>query len=135
LENRPAAVRDEEEPGVSRVVTIAISDVAASRAQEMAERSERRLEEVLAEWIDQAAAEPPVDSLPDEQVRALCEGQLPPPQQQELSDLLALQREGQLDATARAQLDQLMQAYRRGLVRKAQALQVAVARGLIPPLG
>lgn len=33
-----------------------------------------------------------------------------------------------------ARLDELMHLYRRGLVRKAQALKVAVERGLRPPL-
>jgi hypothetical protein len=34
----------------------------------------------------------------------------------------------------RGRLDALMQTYRHGMVRKAQALKVAVARGLQPPL-
>jgi hypothetical protein len=34
----------------------------------------------------------------------------------------------------RQRLDELMQVYRHGWVRKAQALQVAVQRGLRPPL-
>ena len=44
--------------------------------------------------------------------------------------LLARNREGHLDDTDHAMLDALMQMYRRGLVRKAQAWKVAVARGL-----
>jgi ribosomal protein S9 len=48
--------------------------------------------------------------------------------------LLATQREGALTADERGQLDTLMEIYRRGMVRKAQALKVAVARGLQPPL-
>ena len=56
-------------------------------------------------------------------------------QQRELSHLLAGNRESLLDAESQARLDELMQIYRRGLVRKAQALKVAVQRGLRPPLG
>jgi hypothetical protein len=55
-------------------------------------------------------------------------------QQEELGDLLARHREGLLSGAERARLDELMQTYRRGLVRKAQALKVAVERGLRPPL-
>jgi hypothetical protein len=54
--------------------------------------------------------------------------------QAELSDLLARQRERTLDTPARGRLDELMSMYRRGLVRKAQAVTVAVERGLQPPL-
>ena len=45
------------------------------------------------------------------------------------------QREGELNDNEQVQLDALMLAYRRGLVRKAQALKVAVERGLQPPIG
>jgi hypothetical protein len=56
-------------------------------------------------------------------------------QQQEIfSDLLARQQEGQLNDVENSQLDELMQVYRRGLVRKAKALKVAVERGLIPAI-
>ena len=44
--------------------------------------------------------------------------------------LLGLLREGE-----QHQLHGLLHTYRQGLIRKAQALQVAVARGLRPPLG
>jgi SRSO17 transposase len=58
---------------------------------------------------------------------------MPDAQQRELSDLLARQREGQLADTERPRLDALLDAYRRGMVRKARALKVAVERGLQPP--
>ena len=55
-------------------------------------------------------------------------------QQEVFSDLLARQQEGQLNDIENRQLDELMQVYRRGLVRKAKALKVAVERGLIPAI-
>ena len=55
-------------------------------------------------------------------------------QQEELSRLLALNRENQLSPAEQQRLDELMQLYRRDLVRKAHALQIAVQRGLKPPL-
>jgi hypothetical protein len=47
-----------------------------------------------------------------------------------LSCLLARNRDSQLDDTDRTRLDALMQLYRQGLVRKAHAWKVAVARDL-----
>lgn len=120
---------------MNRRIAVPISDAAAASAKELAQRTDRRVEDVLAEWIDQAASNLPADVLSDEQVRALCESRMDQGQQTELSGLLARQREGALDDTARTRLDELMQAYRRGLVHKAEALRVAVARGLIAPLG
>ena len=119
---------------MSRVVTIAISDTAASMAQELAQRTERRVEDVLADWIDRAVAEPPTESLSDDQIRLLCSAEMSDVQQEELGELLARRREGILDTAGQERLGQLMAVYRHGLVRKAQALQVAVERGLIPPL-
>jgi hypothetical protein len=55
---------------------------------------------------------------------------MPGGQQEELSALLEGNREGTLQAAEWARLGELMQVYRRGLIRKAQAIQVAVARGL-----
>lgn len=53
----------------------------------------------------------------------------------EWSDLLAGNREGQLnDAEFIKKLDELMQVYRHGLLRKARAFKVAVERGLKPAI-
>jgi hypothetical protein len=54
-------------------------------------------------------------------------------EQDELSALLARQREGDLDANGRSRLDALMRRYRTDMTRKAQAM--AVERGLRPALG
>ncbi|MCS6859480.1 MAG: hypothetical protein NZT92_04070 [Abditibacteriales bacterium] len=72
--------------------------------------------------------------LSDEEVLALTELQLDKEQQATLSDLLERNREGALDAEGRRQLDELMRVYEQGLLRKAQALRVAVQRGLREPL-
>ncbi len=119
---------------MAEIVTLELSEELALRAKDIATRTSRRLEDVLLEWIDHAAAEPPPELLSNSQILALCELQMEVEQQDELSDLLARNREGLLDETKRQRLDELMQVYRRGLVRKAQALQIAVGRGLRPPL-
>jgi predicted transcriptional regulator len=115
-------------------VTVELPDELAQRARAVADRTQRRLEDVLVEWLDRAGAEAPVDELPDDQVLALCDSQLETLLQDELSDLLARNREGSLPDEEQKRLDELMHVYRRGLVRKAQAFKTAVARGLRPRL-
>ncbi len=120
---------------MSVVVTLKIPEEVAHQAQAVAANTQRRVEDVLTEWLDRAAAEIPVDQLPDDEVRTLTTMQLSDQQQSELDSLLDQQREGELADDERTRLDALMQIYRRGLVRKAQAIKVAVDRGLVPPLG
>ena len=116
-------------------VTVELPEALAERARTEAARTRRRFEDVLVDWLDRAGGEPPVEQLPDEAVLALCDSQMEAGQQEELSDLLARNREGPLQGEERSRLDTLMQLYRRGLVRKARALKTAVERGLRPRLG
>jgi hypothetical protein len=92
------------------------------------------LEDAVVEWIGRAVADPPVESLPDGDLLALCDATLDAARQEELSSLLADLREGTLATLQRARLEELMAGYRRGLVLKARALTEAVARGLRPRL-
>lgn len=115
---------------MAEIVTLQLPETLAQRAKEIAAFTHRRLEDVLVEWIDRAITELPLESLPDEQVLALCDMQMESEQQELFSDLLARNQEGQLNDTEVSQLDELMQVYRQGLVRKARALKVAVERGL-----
>ncbi|MEB3149286.1 MAG: hypothetical protein VKL60_09695 [Sphaerospermopsis sp.] len=119
---------------MSEIITLQLPETLAQKAKEIAAFTHRSLEDVLIEWINRASHELPVESLPDEQVLNLCDLQMESQQQEFLSDLLARQREGLLNEIENSQLDELMQVYRRGLVRKAQALKVAVERGLIPAI-
>ena len=114
-------------------VTLTVSNRVAENARRIAEQSRRPLETVLAEWLDRVAAELPVEAVSDLDVLALCELQLHPSDQSELSGLLADNREGKLKAEGKARLDQLMQEYDRRLLRKAQGLHEAVKRGLRKP--
>lgn len=78
--------------------------------------------------------ERPLESLPDAEVLALTKLNFTSDQEEEFSELLALNREGEIDEEGRKRLDELMRIYERGLLRKAQALRVAVERGLRNPL-
>lgn len=79
-------------------------------------------------------AERPVEELTDEEVLALSELRLADEQEMMFGRLLEQNREGSLDAAGQRQLDQLMRLYESGLLRKAQALRIAVQRGLREPL-
>ena len=120
---------------MSEIVTLELPDALVRSARAAAERSHRRVEDVLIEWLDRAVTELPVEALPDDQVLALRDAQMSDEQQEQLRDLLTQQREGLLDSAARLRLDELMGVYRRGMVQKARALKVAVERGLQAPLG
>lgn len=120
---------------MSEIVTLEVSDAIVRHARAVATQTQRPLEAVLLEWLDRSAAEVPVELLPDDEVLALRDQMLSQADQAYLGELLARQREGELNDSEQAQLDALMLTYRRGLVRKAQAFKVAVERGLQPPIG
>jgi hypothetical protein len=119
---------------MAEIITLELPEALAQQAKEIAALTHRRVEEVLLEWLDRASADLPLESLPDEQILVLCDLQMQPRQQDQLSDLLARNQEGTLTEPEVTQLDELMQIYRRGLVKKARALKVAVERGLKPAL-
>jgi hypothetical protein len=76
-----------------------------------------------------------IAQMSDEQVLALCDGMLSVDDQARLSELLGRHGEGELGEAEVGELDGLMQVYRTGLVRKAEAWKVAVERGLRVGLG
>jgi hypothetical protein len=115
-------------------ILITIPRTVVRRAEQVARRTQRPVERVLAEWLDRAAAELPVEALDDEELLALCDLELSSSEQAELDALLADSREGRLDETGRARLDEQMKEYDHRLLRKSQALREAVARGLREPL-
>jgi len=115
-------------------VVLDVPDDLARRAEALAAQAHSRLEDVLLAWLTRGATEAPLETLSDGQILALCDSMMPDEQQRTLSDLLARQREGLLTDDDRSQLALLMEAYRRGMVQKAQALKVAVERGLRPSL-
>jgi hypothetical protein len=119
---------------MSEILTLEIPHELAEQARALAAATHRRLEEAVVEWIGRAVAEPPVESLSDGELLALCDAVLDAAEQEELSRLLTALREGTLVGPEQARLEQLMGGYRRGLVLKARALREAVARGLRPRL-
>lgn len=119
---------------MSEVITLELPESLAFRVRETATRTERRFEDVILDWLERVAGEPPVEMLPDSQILALCDAQMPENQQADMERLLYLNRERRLSRAEQNRLDELMRLYRRGLLRKAQSFKVAVERGLRPPL-
>jgi hypothetical protein len=111
-------------------VTLEFPDDLLARVRMVADHTHRSLEEVLLDWVRHAGAEPVMELLPDAEVLAVCDLELTPAQQEEVSDLLERNREGELGPPERSRLEELMRLYRTALVRKAQALKVAASRGL-----
>jgi len=116
------------------MVTLEVPELLLQSARVVAVRTQRRVETVLADWLELTTGELPIEQLADEQVLALRDLQLADDQQAELTRSLQQQREGKLTATERERLDILLDLYQRGSVQKARALAVAVERGLQPPL-
>ena len=117
-----------------RSISLDIPDSIVQQAQQLASQNQQRLEDILLEWLTHSFTEHPVETLPDSQILALCNMQLDELQQEALDTLLEKQREDELTPVDSQELKFLMKLYRRGLLRKAKALKVAVERGLVSPL-
>ena len=118
---------------VPQSVTLTLPESLMSAAETQAQRDARPVEAVLLDWLSQGA-DLPVASLGDAQVLELIHTQLSDGDQTRLSALLEGQREAALTSSETSELARLMNVYRRGLLRKAEAHKVAVERGLVPPL-
>ncbi len=119
---------------MSQQITISVSDRVAHRAAQVAARGARSVADVLAAWLESAAAQHPVAELSDDEILRLSELRLGDEEQKALGELLERNREGSLTTEERLKLDELMRSYEQGLLRKSQALRVAVERGLREPL-
>jgi hypothetical protein len=122
----------DEDRRVSERITLDIPESVLAVARSLAVQRDMPLERVLVDLLGQVVDDTPVEMLSDDQVLALADSQMSDADQAVLSRLLAQNREGTL--TDQTELDRLMSLYRRGMVRKAQALRVAVERGLRPSL-
>jgi hypothetical protein len=102
-------------------VTLMIPDTLVTLVREAASLSHRNVEEILLEWLERGQAQPEIAHLPDAQVIRLCDLEMAAADQAQMSELLDRHREGALGAIETEQLEGLLQAYRRGMVRKAEA--------------
>jgi hypothetical protein len=127
---------------MSTQVTLILPDEVYERAERLAQLSQREVTAILAEMIAVSLpalragseAPPAVATLSDEEVLALTDLRLPATEDRRLSALLDRQQAATITETERADLGSLLQLYQEGLLRKAQALEEAVRRGLREPL-
>ena len=122
-------------------IEISIPDDVYHRAQRLAQVSHRGIAEVLVDTLtfslpvlEHSEEGPSLSELSDAEILVLTHLQLAPQDDQRLSLLLDKQQADELTDSQRAELWTLMQRYQVGLLRKAQALQEAVQRGLRKPL-
>jgi hypothetical protein len=123
-------------------VVITLQDDIYQRVERLAQLTHRDVAELLAEtitlslppWDSTSESVRDISTLPDEEVLALSELQLPAKQDRRLSTLLRKQQDQTLSAREHAELSALMQDYQESLLRKAQALREAVRRQLREPL-
>jgi len=113
-------------------ITLELPNKVIFRAQQVAEQSNQTLEAVLSNWLNHYADDIPIETLPDTEISALCDYEMNILMQQELTLLLHHHRERTLEMNEQVRLDELLQIHRRGLIRKARAIQVAMTRGLLP---
>ncbi len=127
---------------MSTQVTVTLPDETYRRAVHLAQLTGRDIADVLADTID-ISLQPlgsnlitgkPVAELSDAEVLAAADSQMEPSQDRRFSELLDRQQAGKLTSDERPELMALMQVYQEGLLRKAQALNEAVQRGLRKPL-
>src|SRR3954470_11826153 len=100
---------------VSEVLTVELPDDLARQARALTMATNRRLEDAVLDWVRQAIAEPPIESLADEALLEFCNLTLGEARQEEFSDLLEQAKAGKLGSRENARLDELMAEYRRGL--------------------
>src|SRR5262249_43952459 len=74
---------------MSERMILDIPEHVGEQARVSARVGNRRVEEVLVDWLSRVVAEPEVETLPDMDVLRLCEATLDPSSQDALSDLLA----------------------------------------------
>jgi hypothetical protein len=122
-------------------ITVTLPEELLRRAELLARRTGRALPDLLTETITLSlqplGTTTPSEDLhtcPDEQVQAESELEMLPAEDNRLSLLLDRQQEGTLAPAERAELTSLLHKYQCLLLRKAQALQESVRRGLREPL-
>ena len=121
-------------------LTVAISEAALQEALLRAELEGRAVEDYVGHMVEEKLTGDKerefalMASLPDEDVLAMADLRMSEEESRRASQLLELNREGQLDPTQRAELDRYMDLYNQGMLKKALGLAEAVRRKLRPPL-
>ncbi len=114
---------------MNQEVTLKISDRIIRQAILAASQKKHRVEEVLSDWLEEVFQE----KFTDKEVIALTKIQISPEDQEGLSELLFKNRETGLNKNEQHELDLMVEISERNMLKKSEALCVAVERGLIEP--
>ncbi len=123
-------------------VTLSLPDETYRRAERLARLTGRKVDDILADTLHislqplgtQAPTGIPIAEMSDAEVLAVADSRMDATQDQRFGELLHKQQAGTLLDNEQPELLALMQVYQEGLLRKAQALNEAVHRGLREPL-
>lgn len=119
---------------MNREITLQISDRIIQQATIAASKSRHRVEEVLSDWLEDVFEEKFTDKMSDDEILSLTKIQISPADQSRLSELLFKNREVGLDKNEQRELDLMIEISERNMLKKSEALRVAVERGLIEPI-
>jgi len=127
---------------MSTQITLTLTDEIYRRAEHLAQLTGRNIADVLSDALDislqplgaELATGKPVSELTDGELLVVADSQMELAQDHRFSELLDRQQAGALIADEHPELLASMQVYQEGLLRKAQALNEAVKRGLRKPL-
>lgn len=125
---------------MSTQITLTLPDRLLRRAESLARRLGRPLDEVLVRFLESSLdplgpekEEVRIGEWPDRDVLAAAALQMSPDEDRRFSELLFKQQAGKLSGAEQGELAGLMVAYQEGLLNKARALAEAVRRGLREP--
>jgi uncharacterized protein YihD (DUF1040 family) len=119
---------------MNQQITIEVSEQVWQRANFLATQKRRKVKNIIEDLIEESVFETNIEDLSDEEILTLTNLKFNNNQQKLFSNLLKKNRENTLNDKEKLKLDDLMRSYESGLLRKSQALRVAVERGLIEPL-
>ena len=121
-------------------LTLHLRDDVARQATTLAALEGKAVEDYLAGIVEQRLSADPQEALKqletftDEDVLAMADLRLSPEEDARLGELLALNQEGQLPPSGKRELDELMQIYDQGTLKKAMGWAEAVRRKLRKPI-
>jgi hypothetical protein len=119
---------------MNQEITLQISDRIIREAAIAATKKKYRIEEVLSDWLESLFQEKFTDKMSDQEILALTKIQISPEDQERLSELLFKNREIGLDKKEQREFDLMIEISERNMLKKSEALRIAVERGLIKPL-
>jgi hypothetical protein len=123
-------------------VTLNLPDEIYQRAERFARLANRDLASILTDTVvsslpplsDQIDSLQSIEELSDRAILDLVNSRLSEAQDLRLSELLEKQREGEMVGDEPQELEDLMQIYNEGWLRKTAGLVEAVKRGLMEPM-